>query len=176
MAKAKFFVFENLNDNKYRWELRWKKNKITSESFENQPAAIEDLESIIPIAGKAPMYDSDGILITENESRTPDTLENSPIYFIFLSHNNGLWDWWCLKKGGGLFCKGSEEKTVVSGFSSFEDALESARNLRSIIEHAEIVDVNGVMIPDMLFSPEFAEKYGIGDMHPSHEFIKKNKL
>ncbi|HFE7521694.1 TPA: hypothetical protein ACGAD2_002242 [Salmonella enterica subsp. enterica serovar Newport] len=176
MAKAKFFVFENLDDKKYYWEFRRPYREFTGGPFENQPAAIENLENIILMIGKAPMYNVDSILIAEDEACTPDILENCPIYFIFLSHNNRQWDWWCLKKGGGLLSKGSEENPVISGFSSFEDALESAKKLRSIIEHAEIVEGNGVMIPNILFSPEFAEKYEIGDIHPSYEFIKKNKL
>ncbi|EAO6527565.1 hypothetical protein CWU58_11605 [Salmonella enterica] len=176
MAKAKFFVLKDPDSNKYCWKFRLKDREFSSDAFDNEKAALENLENIIAMISKAPMYDADGVLISENEPCTADVLENSPIYFVFLTYNNEKWDWWCLKKGGGLLLKGSEEASSLGGFSSFDDALDSARKRRSIIEHAEIVDGAGVMIPYMLFSPEFSQKYEIGDMHPSYEFIKKNKI
>ncbi|ECO0849829.1 hypothetical protein AA073_10820 [Salmonella enterica subsp. enterica serovar Newport] len=175
MAKAKFFVFKSLDDDKYYWEFRWQKQKFSGGPFENRKSALKDLEVVIPLIGDAPMYRVSGE-IDEKDTVSPDVIDKCPLYFMLHADDNDRWAWWCMHKIDGTLFKSSEELSLADGFSTFEDAVVSAKKLRSIIEYAEIVDGAGVMIPYMHFSPEFTEKYEIGDMHPSYEFIKKNKL
>lgn len=175
MAKAKFFVFEKLDDNKYYWEFRWQKQKFSGGPFENRRYALKDLETVIPLIGDAPMCRVSGE-IDEKDVASPGSMDKYPLYFMLYTNDSDRWAWWCRHKIDGTLFRSSECASIADGFSSFDDAMESAKKLRSIIEHAEIVDGAGVMIPYMKFSPEFSQKYEIGDMHPSYEFIKKNKL
>ncbi|EEP1423104.1 hypothetical protein HAZ10_001019 [Salmonella enterica] len=176
MAKAKFFVFEKLDDNKYYWEFRWQRRTFSGGPFENRDFALEDLEVVIPLIGDAPMMKLVGE-IDEKDVAPPGAMDKYPLYFMLHTDDSGRWAWWCCRnKDNETLFRSSDEASIAEGFSTFEDALESAKKLRSIIEHAEIVNGAGVMIPYMHFSPEFAQKYDIGDMHPSYEFIKKNKL
>ncbi|ECL6015442.1 hypothetical protein K3U18_003542 [Salmonella enterica] len=176
MAKAKFFVFEKLDDNKYYWEFRWQKQKFSGGPFENRKSALKDLETVIPLIGDAPMCRVSGE-IDEKDMASPGLIDKYPLYFMLHTDNNDRWLWRCCRnKDNKTLFRSSDEAFIADGFSSFDDAMESAKKLRSIIEHAEIVDGAGVMIPYMHFSPEFSQKYEIGDMHPSYEFIKKNKL
>ncbi|EBI1831470.1 TPA: hypothetical protein G8V49_003529 [Salmonella enterica] len=176
MAKARFFVFENLDDNKYYWEFRWQKRTFSGGPFENRDFALEDLEVVIPLIGDAPIMKLVNS-IDEKDVASPGSMDKYPLYFMLYPNDNDRWLWRCCRnKDNETLFRSSDESSIADGFSSFDDAMESAKKLRSIIEHAEIVDGAGVMIPYMHFSPEFSQKYEIGDMHPSHEFIKKNKI
>ncbi|HAT1683816.1 TPA: hypothetical protein I8Y21_004573 [Klebsiella oxytoca] len=176
MAKAKFFVFENLDDNKYYWEFRWQHQTLSGGPFENRKDTLKNLEVVIPLIGDAPMMKLVGE-IDKKDVASPCAMDKYPLYFMLHTSDNDRWSWRCCRnKDNETLFRSSEESSIADGFSSFDDALESAKKLRSIIEHAEIVDNAGVMIPYMHFSPEFAKKYEIGDMHPSYDLIKKNKL
>ncbi|AXC65858.1 TPA: hypothetical protein JDD40_001305 [Salmonella enterica subsp. diarizonae] len=176
MAKAKFFVFKSLDDDKYYWEFRWQKQKFSGGPFENRDFALEDLEVVVPLIGDAPMMELVDS-IDEKDADSPGIMDKYPLYFMLHTDDNDRWLWRCCRnKDNETLFRSSDEASIADGFSTFEDALESAKKLRSIIEHAEIVNGAGVMIPYMHFSPEFAQKYDIGDMHPSYKAIKKNKL
>lgn len=165
-----FFIVGEATENECFWEFRLKENGkplFRNGPFKSRIEAIEDLEIVIPQIGKSPFI----VTSAEPEIRYIDNTEpNDNTFIVFLfTHDGNSWSWECKTTEGITLAKSKNSDIGKYGFSCIDDAIDTARSFRKLVEFARILDESGVMIPDLHFEPDFAKKYNISDDHPSRK-------
>ncbi|MBD2811390.1 hypothetical protein ID853_10975 [Xenorhabdus sp. Vera] len=140
----KFFV-HSFGNSAY-WELKGQKTIAKSDTFENFPEAIDNLEKTILHTLSLPIDNTDPYSLISFEIKE---IENGCLWSAISTFND---------ETVGI------KKNMRA--DSYDEAIKDMLQFRNTIMSSPIVDFAGVLIPNMHFNPEFAEKFNIGDIHP----------
>ncbi|MEQ1968685.1 hypothetical protein ABLA30_17065 [Xenorhabdus nematophila] len=151
--KLNFFVYDDNNAAAY-WELKEQKTKTIAKSgaFKDRSEAIRDLEKSILYTLSLPIDNTDKRSLISFES---EEAEDGWLWSATSAFNGEIVD----------------IKTNIYA-DSYDEVKEDMEKFRNATMSSPIVDSAGILIPNMHFSREFAEKLRPSDMHNS---FKKRK-
>lgn len=142
------------------WVLSDGSQLIKSPLFGAKKEAIKEIERLVNLM-KSPVF-----VDLMPSGISPD----KELATVVIARDKGCWGWILYTPiNGRLF---EVERHFASRFKVSDDARVNARIFCNSIVDAPVLDQNGVAIPALWFSSEFAKEHNIGDIHPSGKWLE----